>query len=560
MSARRAILSLLIHSTRNTRRILRRQPLLKTIFVLTFALLFEAGLTALFYDGLQYLDSFEGLGAVVIGRLFSLFFLGMGLMLAVSSILTAYSTLFRCEEIPFLLTCPLRTSEIFVYKFLEATGLSSWSFFFIVIPFVSAYAWFQRAGAWFGVWTLVFSLPFLLLCSGIGTGIALALVRWVPRGRPGRWLGITLLVAFAGGVLWMARRTLRSFDDTPFNLRHIVPGLRLASNPWVPSSWMAEGITAMARGEWTRGLRFWSALASSAWVVGLAIEALGRRTFAISYQRVLAGSSRQRRSRSAVGRRITAGLRLVGRLLPRDIRAIVIKDLRTFLRDPVQWSQGIMFFGLLGLYFANLRTFRYHEQMEHWRNMMGFLNIFSVAAVMCSISARFIYPQLSLEGQSFWIIGLSPTTMTRVLLSKFALSASVMVVIGAGLVELSAVMLNVSHDVRLVSLLLVSAISLGVSGLSTGLGAVFLDLRQSNPAAIVSGFGGTLNLVASLAFMLAVILPFAMLFHMQTILRLNPTQLRTAGIAAVLWLTAVTLGATLIPLWLGARSLRCRDY
>jgi hypothetical protein len=75
----------------------------------------------------------------------------------------------------------------------------------------------------------------------------------------------------------------------------------------------------------------------------------------------------------------------------------------------------------LALYYANLRSFHYHLLPETWRNTVAFLNVFSVAAVMCSLGSRFIYPQLSLEGQGFWIIGMAPTSMTKVLVTKFAL-------------------------------------------------------------------------------------------------------------------------------------------
>ncbi len=49
------------------------------------------------------------------------------------------------------------------------------------------------------------------------------------------------------------------------------------------------------------------------------------------------------------------------------------------------------------------------------------------------------------------------------------------------------------------------AICFGLSGLSVGLGAVFPNFREDNPSKIVSGFGGTLNLILSLAFVSAMV-------------------------------------------------------
>ena len=39
---------------------------------------------------------------------------------------------------------------------------------------------------------------------------------------------------------------------------------------------------------------------------------------------------------------------------PRPIRLLLLKDLRTFCRDPAQWSQFLIFFGLLAFYFLNI--------------------------------------------------------------------------------------------------------------------------------------------------------------------------------------------------------------
>jgi ABC-2 type transport system permease protein len=246
--------------------------------------------------------------------------------------------------------------------------------------------------------------------------------------------------------------------------------------------------------------------------------------------------------------------------MPSDIRAMVMKDLRVFVRDPMQWSQVLIFFGLLALYFVNLRSFRYNALPDNWRNTIAFLNVFSVSAVMCSLSSRFVYPQLSLEGQGFWIIGLSPVTMRRVLLTKFFLSLAGMLVVSIGLMLISCGMLKAAPLTTTMALLVACAMSFAVSGLSTGLGTIFLDLDQRNPVAIVSGFGGTLNLVLSLAFMLGAILPFALVFHFFTIHRFGTRLLMRYLLMSGSWLLLITVAATAIPLWLGVRSLTRREF
>ena len=41
----------------------------------------------------------------------------------------------------------------------------------------------------------------------------------------------------------------------------------------------------------------------------------------------------------------------------------------------MQWSQFIIFFGLLTLYFANIRRFSYDVNYTAWVNMISFANL-----------------------------------------------------------------------------------------------------------------------------------------------------------------------------------------
>jgi len=247
-------------------------------------------------------------------------------------------------------------------------------------------------------------------------------------------------------------------------------------------------------------------------------------------------------------------------LMSRDIRAMVMKDVRTFLRDPMQWSQALIFFGLLGLYFGSIRSFHYNRCPNEWRNLIAFLNVFAVAAVQCSLAARFIYPQLSLEGRAFWMLGMSPMTHGRILGMKFLLSLISMLVVSISLMLLSTSMLQVEPVVRTVAMGQVAAVSFAVCGLSTGLGAVFLDLKQPNPMAIVSSLGGTMNLVLSLAFMVVAIIPFGLIFHLLFLGYISRHEMHRGLMAAGIWLAVITVITAGIPLWLGRRSLSARDY
>ncbi|MBI2439833.1 MAG: hypothetical protein HYV35_00490 [Lentisphaerae bacterium] len=534
----------------------REQSVFKGVFILVFAGAMLGGLWYLFLEGFQFLGNLGGIGVMLIHHLFALCFFGLGLMLVLSNIITTYTTVFHSEEIPFLLCRPIAPGEILLHKWLETTLISSWAFFLIIVPFIGAFAWHERLSALFMLWTFLFSIPLVLLYAGVGMLLTILVLRFAPRWRARLWVGIALLglIGWGGWLLLGFGKT--PTDDVAFILERFVPGLKVAAFPLWPSAWVAEGIVALSRGQWLRGSLLFGVLLANTLMVALLVEAAGNALFVQTWLRTRA-AFRQ----GAPARPIAAPVpatRLT--FLAHDARALVIKDVRTMARDPAQWIQGFLFFGLLTLYFFNLRNLHYHLLSDVWRNLITFLNIFSLAAVMCSFSSRFIYPQLSLEGQAFWLIGLGPTTMGRILKIKFLSALVGMLAISVVLMTVSTISLAVGWRVWLTTMGLAVAMSLGLSALATGLGAVFLDLKQRNPMSIISGFGGTLNLALSLVYLAAVILPFGALNHYYVLGRIGSGDLRTGMLAASAWLIIATLAATFLPLFSGKRSLLRRDY
>ncbi|MBU1694510.1 MAG: hypothetical protein KJ726_11220 [Verrucomicrobia bacterium] len=536
----------------NLRRLWAGQSRFKMAFIAVFAVGLLAGLWVLFLHGFRFLESLGGLGLMMVYRLFYLFFFGLGVMLMLSSVVTTYTTFFCSDETGFLLLKPVKIGTLTLYKTLQSAFYTSWAFFFMIVPFIGAFAMHEKLPLHFLVWLLFFSIPFVLLYSALGTLACLVALPVLLRSRVARW-GLTAGVLLAVGAWILKTLPPPGQDDTFLVLNRLVPAIQWASHPLWPSWWMAEGIMALVRGQWGRGALLWGVLVSHVLLVGLLVETAGRGFLMVNWQGVQYASSPSRRR----GVLLPSLDRLLG-FLPRDIRALMVKDVRTFLRDPAQWSQALLFFGLLALYFLNLRTLRYHVLPPVWRNLIAFLNIFSVCSIMASLGSRFIYPQLSLEGHSFWILGLAPTSMARVLAAKFLSSVFSLGIVSLVLMTLSTHMLAVPGPIHVAAFLAALAMTMVVSGLSTGLGAAFMDLKQRNPAAIVSGFGGTLNLVLNLAFILVVIVPIGLVFHLHV--RSGGVGYPPVFLLAVLWLILAAAGLTAGALFAGWNSLRRREF
>jgi ABC-2 type transport system permease protein len=251
----------------------------------------------------------------------------------------------------------------------------------------------------------------------------------------------------------------------------------------------------------------------------------------------------------------------------RPLRLLLVKDLRLFRRDISQWSQFVIFFGLLGLYFLNLRSFHYNAG---YASMIGFLNLAVVGLILSTFTTRFVYPMISLEGRRFWILGLLPVHRDQIVWSKFLFSFLGGLLPCCGLVLLSDSMLGLPWQLIAQHELCCAVLCMGLSGIAVGLGARMPELRESSPAKISSGFGGTLSLVISSLFIMTVVIVAAIPAHTHLFLMARssgaaPSASRgllawaagPGGLAASLGIV-VGLGvvATVVPLALGLRAFR----
>ena len=149
-------------------------------------------------------------------------------------------------------------------------------------------------------------------------------------------------------------------------------------------------------------------LLSNALLLHLAVLWSGKRLFRASYSALHSHQARVASRRVPWIDRVA--YRFMG-MTSHDMRLLIIKDLRLFRRDPVQWSQFLIFFGLLLLYFANVDRFRQHRSdvtVLAWVNIVSFLNLAVVGLILSTFTTRFIYPLISLEGRRFWILGRLP--------------------------------------------------------------------------------------------------------------------------------------------------------
>jgi ABC-2 type transport system permease protein len=182
-------------------------------------------------------------------------------------------------------------------------------------------------------------------------------------------------------------------------------------------------------------------------------------------------------------------------------RELVLKEVRLFFRDTTQWSQLILLAVLVMVYVFNIKFLPLRgEGMTFFLvNVVPFLNLVLAGFVLASIAARFIFPGVSLEGRTLWLLRSSPMSMRELLWSKFWVGTLPLLVLAVAIVGVTDYLLQVSAFMMVVSVLSITFMTLAIAGLAIGFGTFFPQFETENAAQIPTSFGGLVFMMSSVA-------------------------------------------------------------
>jgi ABC-2 type transport system permease protein len=547
-------------------RSIREQSRLLTGVIFLFLVGYFALAYWLFYAGLRFIARFPGLGTVLTERLMFLLFAFLFILLLLSNLVISYTNLFRNRETSFLLTMPLSTDTIFQWKFIESAVLASWAFLFLIAPLLGAFG-LTRGVEWhFYIVTLLLVALFIVLPAVLGSFFAVNLARYLDRRLFQVMAMLSLLVVVAGVALWFRPEPLAAESNETRVLAvldKLLYRTRFAQFQLLPSYWLTSSVLSWAEG---------ALLAAGYWVLVLLsyVAFFGTLSFTrmggLFYDAASTVQSRgsvfarwhwfrlrrerHRHAGSTPGplEQIFARIHWLGA----DVRALMVKDVRMFWRDTTQWAQSLMLFGLLGVYIFNLRHFSQQLDNPFWTHLVSFLNLGACSLNLATLTTRFVYPQFSLEGKRLWIVGMAPLGLVNVVKAKYWLANITSLTVTLGLITLSCHMLEMSLARTLFFGVAVTVMTLTLTGLAVGLGALYPNFKEENPSKIVSGFGGTFCLVLSFLYILGAVVLLALATPWMR--PESGTFVRVAGCLG--GFVALSFAVGWVPLMMGLRRVR----
>lgn len=482
------------------------------------SLVMWSGLLLLFYWGFRFLFQMDWFSGYLIELLFGLFFSALWVMLIFSTSILIYSALFTATDARTMLISPIPADDVFAYKFHEAMLFSCWGFLMLGSPMIITYGVAVSAPWTFYPLSAAFLVGFCLLSGSLGALLCIVVISACPRNRKqASLLLIAGLLIVVGSNAYTAWRQVAQTTLSRNALIHFLERAQLTALPVLPPHWMSQGIQAATRPDsYARPMMFLLLVLSHALLSYLVATAVYR----IGYRRAYDGiqSHARHRARSGHSAAYTRIAQLLKFLTP-GVRALVIKDIKTFVRDPIQFLQLLILTGLLCLYIITLGSSQTYSQNPFWKNVVGLLNLLVMALFLNVFTSRFVFPLLSLEGQKMWVLGLAPISRRAIMWAKFALSASGSCLLLFGLTVLNVQMLRLDSLIIAIQFLMVPVLCCGSSGIAVGLGARFADLKQTDPSKIAAGLSGTLNLIVSLVYMVLSIGLIAVPSHLYVLVR-----------------------------------------
>ncbi len=452
----------------------------------------------------------EVFGPLLTAKLLEILLLSLFGMLCFSNIVTALSSFYLSEDLELLLSLPIRRPVFFYTRFLDTVAQSSWMMGFFGLPVFLAYGMVHSAGPVYYAMLVLVIPAFVAIPATFGVLVATLLVNVFPARRTREALAL-MGVLFVIGIFVLLRvvKPERLVNAQDFeSLAAYVAELQAPVPELFPPRWAADVLLATLSNNELPWIALGLLLSGAVASVGFTRQLI-RRYYDSGWTRSQEAAP-ARLARSAALDRL---LDLVARVIPRDMVPIVVKDVKSFFRDPAQWSQLFLLGSLIVIYLFSVQALptdmissRY---LRVWKNALAFLNLGMAGFVMAGIAVRFQFTAVSGEGRAFWMIRTAPVDPVRYLWAKALPGLVPMLFVGVTIIVASNFILDTPPAIMAIGAYTAVLLAFGISGIAMGMGATWPDFKADNAARAASGPAGILFMVASLSLVAVVLVLLA---------------------------------------------------
>ncbi len=501
----------------------RRAKTRKKILLAFLALLFLGFLGLIFFISWQILrflqkpELLEITGDLV--RVFEavpvLMMSGAFLGVFLTSFGVLLQALYLSGDMDFLLSTPVPIRAVFIAKLLQAILPNFTLICLFALPVLYGLAVSNHYTLLYYPLVLVVLSALALAAAGLSSLLVMAVVRVFPARRVAELLGFfgaifSILCSQSGNLAQFGNRYNNISGD---QARQALAMLERVDTPWLPLAWGGQGLIAIGRGEWVKGLG----------LTGLTLVLAGGIFFVslITAERLyyngwasLQNQGRKRKAHHAVSApsgsfSIRAALTRASHWLPAPMRAVIGKDWLVLRRDLRNLSQLVtpMIFGIMWaimMLSGDSDPFRDNDIPTWLLTILNNVRLYSSVGLSLFVGwmllGRLAGMGFAQEGKSYWLLKTAPIRSGQLILSKFLVAF--LPAAGLSLIYLVGVFLmqKTGPGALLYAMLCTTLAMAGNTGLNLAFGIAGANLAWQDPRQMQRTSASCLGALATMIF------------------------------------------------------------
>jgi ABC-2 type transport system permease protein len=195
-----------------------------------------------------------------------------------------------------------------------------------------------------------------------------------------------------------------------------------------------------------------------------------------------------------------------GKLFSLQTDALLRRDFWAFFREPSQWLHMFLMVMLLVIFLTSMGSLEL-KLAQPFLQTVSYLVIFLFDGfLIASVTLRFVFPAVSLEGDAFWCVRAAPISLRKVYWHKFIAAFLPVFLIAEILAVVSASMLRSGAVLVVMAAACSGFIAFALTSVNLGAGAYFAAFREKNPIRIASSQGASLTFLGSMVYLGCVVL------------------------------------------------------
>lgn len=427
----------------------------------------------------------------------------------VGNIIVAYSTLYRSDEVIFLFSKPVKSFKIFIIKFLDNFFYSSSTLLLMLISVIAGYAFYFSLGFESIIILIFFNfLPFIFSAASLGVILLLLLIKLASKiGVKKVIYGLTsayVLVIFfffkIQSPVGLAKEIMKYYPFTEKDryLSDLIPPILKL----LPNNWLSESTFWITLNKFENALPIiLLQIIVSILLCSVAIF-LGKRWYFDTWLKNVAITSEYLEKRK--NKKSVFGFASKSLLKPQN-ESIIKKEFWLFIREVSQVLHLFILLLLISIFMFSVKGIQYIGFGNYHLQTMVYLSVLLFNLLLITtLSLRFVFPLISLEGLSFWKIKSAPVSNRLFLTQKLFLPGSVIFVTS----QLLSFFTNYRFGINFIifSGLITGFITVTIFSINLGMGAFFANYKDKNPIRISSSQGASLSFLISIAFMFFIII------------------------------------------------------